>query len=74
MNLIISDTNIFFDIISIGALPEFFSLDYEICTTVFVIEEIIRSDQREAIEVFIRAKEINVIDFSAEEIDKILQL
>ena len=71
MKLIITDTNVFFDIISIGALPEFFSLDYEICTTVFVIEEIIRSDQREAIEVFIRAKEINVIDFSAEEIDKI---
>ena len=71
MKLIITDTNIFFDIISIGALPEFFSLDYEICTTVFVIEEIIRSDQREAIEVFIRAKEINVIDFSAEEIGEI---
>jgi predicted nucleic acid-binding protein len=71
MKLIITDTNIFFDIISIGALPEFFSLDYEICTTVFVIEEIKRSDQREAIEVFIRAKEINVIDFTAEEIGEI---
>ena len=45
MKLLITDTNIFFDIISIGALPEFFSLDYEICTTVFVIEEILRSDQ-----------------------------
>lgn len=71
MKLLITDTNIFFDIISIGALPEFFSLDYEICTTVFVIEEIIRSDQREVIEVFIRAKEIIVIEFSAEEIGKI---
>ncbi len=71
MKLIITDTNIFFDIISIGALPEFFSLDYKICTTVFVIEEVIRSDQREEIEVFIRAKEINVIDFSAEEIGEI---
>lgn len=71
MKLIITDTNIFFDIIGIGALPEFFSLDYEICTTVFVINEIIRSDQREKIEVFIRAKEINVIDFSAEEMGEI---
>ena len=71
MKLIITDTNIFFDIISIGALPEFFSLEYEICTTIFVIEEIIRSDQREEIEVFIRAKEINVIDFTAEEIGEI---
>ena len=71
VKLIITDTNIFFDIISVGALPEFFSLEYEICTTVFVIEEIIRSEQREQIEVFIRAKEINVIEFSAEEIDEI---
>jgi predicted nucleic acid-binding protein len=71
MKLIITDTNIFFDIISIGALPEFFSLDYEICTTEFVIEEIIESDQKEAIEVFIRAKEIYVIGFSSEEIGEI---
>jgi len=74
MKLIITDTNIFFDIISIGALPEFFSLDFEICTTVFVIDEIKRSDQRDAIEVFIRAKEINVIEFTAEEIGEIYEL
>ncbi|MCK4922957.1 MAG: hypothetical protein KAS71_18040 [Bacteroidales bacterium] len=66
MKLIITDTNIFFDIISIEALPEFFSLDFEICTTEFVIKEIIQSDQNEAINVFIRAKKINVIDFTAE--------
>jgi predicted nucleic acid-binding protein len=71
MKLIVTDTNILFDIISIGALPEFFSLDYEICTTELVIEEIIESDQKEAIEVFIRAKEIYVIGFSSEEIGEI---
>ena len=71
MMLIITDTNIFFDIISIGALPEFFSLDYEICTTEFVIEEIKQSDQKKAIEVFIRAKEIHVIGFTSEEIVEI---
>lgn len=72
MKLIITDTNVLFDIISIGALPEFFSLDYEICTTVFVIEEIKQSDQMEAIDVFIRAKEIKVIGFTSEEIEEIL--
>ena len=72
MKLIITDTNIFFDIISIGALPEFFSLDYEVCTTEFVIREIIQSDQKEAIEIFIRAKKVNVFGFTAEEIDEIL--
>ena len=39
MKLIITDTNILFDVIKIGVLPEFFSLDFDICTTVFVIEE-----------------------------------
>lgn len=56
MKLIITDTNILFDIIGIGALPEFLNLDYEICTTEFVIEEIKQSDQKKAIEVFIRQK------------------
>ena len=40
MKIVITDTNILFDVIKIGALPEFFSLDYEICTTVFVMQEI----------------------------------
>ena len=40
MKIVITDTNILFDVIKIGALPEFFSLDYEICTTVFVMHEI----------------------------------
>lgn len=71
MTLIITDTNIFFDIISIGALPEFFSLDYEICTTVFVIQEIRQSDQQEAIEVFIRAKDLTLIEFDSDEIVQI---
>ena len=71
MKLIITDTNIFFDIISIGALPEFFSLDYEICTTVFVIQEIKLSDQKAAIEAFIRAKDLTVIEFTSDEIGEI---
>ena len=71
MKLIITDTNIFFDIISISALPEFFSLDYEICTTAFVIKEILESEQREQIEWFIRANELTVIDFTSEEVETI---
>ena len=72
MTLIITDTNIFFDIISIGALPEFFSLDYEIHTIVFVIQEIKKSDQKEAIEVFMRAKELKVIEFDSDDISEVI--
>lgn len=71
MKLIITDTNVFFDVINIGALPEFFSLDFEICTTAFVIAEIRQQHQREMIDAFIRAKKLTVYNFSAEEIDDI---
>jgi predicted nucleic acid-binding protein len=71
MKLIITDTNVLFDVIKIGALPEFFSLDYEICTTVFVIHEILPSPQKELVETFIRAKKLIVYDFSEEEIESV---
>jgi predicted nucleic acid-binding protein len=71
MRLIITDTNVLFDVIKIGALPEFFSLDLDICTTVFVIEEIKPSPQRELVEMFIRAKKLTVFEFSGEEIEDV---
>lgn len=46
MKIVITDTNILFDVIKIGALPEFFSLDYEIFTIVFAIHEILPFAQR----------------------------
>jgi predicted nucleic acid-binding protein len=71
MKIIITDTNILFDVIKIGALPEFFSLDYEISTTVFVLQEILPSPQKEMLETFIRAKKLIVFNFSAEEIEEV---
>jgi len=69
MKMIIIDTNVFFDIIGIGVLSEFFSLDFEICTTAFVIKEIIESDQKAEIELFIRANKVTVFRFSPDEIE-----
>jgi len=74
MKLIVTDTNVFFDIIKIGALPEFFSLDYDICTTDFVLKEILQSDQREQIESFIRAKSLTIFELDAYEIDIVINL
>lgn len=72
MKLIITDTNVLFDVIKIGALPEFFSLDYDICTTVFVIEEIKPSGQRELVDTFIRAKKLTVIEFTGEDVEDLV--
>ncbi len=71
MKLIITDSNILFDVVNIGALPEFFSLDFEICTTAFVIEEIKSVEQRKMVNVFIRSKKLRVFDFTSEEVTKI---
>jgi hypothetical protein len=72
MRLIITNTNVLFDVIKIGALPEFFSLDFDICTTMFVIEEIKPSPQRELVETFIMAKKLTVLEFTGEEIEEVV--
>jgi predicted nucleic acid-binding protein len=72
MKLIITDTNVFFDIIEISALPEFFALDFEICTTDFVVNEILQSNQKYQVENFIRAKKLQVFSLSGEEVESIV--
>ena len=71
MKLIITDSSVFFDIIKIQALPEFFALDFEICTTDFVRGEILESEQREQIEIFIRSHQLIVFELSEKEIEEI---
>lgn len=71
MKLIITDSSVFFDIIKIQALPEFFALDFEICTTDFVRREILESEQKEQIEMFIRSHQLTVFVLSEKEIEEI---
>lgn len=71
MKLLVTDTNVFFDVISIDALPEFFALDYEICTTDFVVKEILESNQKEQIESFIRSKKLTVFKLTDLEIEDV---
>ncbi len=74
MKLFITDTNVFFDLMNIEALPEFFGLDFEICTTDFVVNEILRLEQAERIQNFIRSKQLTVFSFSSDEIDELVNL
>ncbi|MGN6533626.1 MAG: hypothetical protein ACTHK0_17925 [Ginsengibacter sp.] len=69
MRVIITDTNVFFDIIDTEVLPDFFGLDFEICTTDFVMDEIKRYEQAEQIQNFIRSKKLTVFSFSSDEIE-----
>ena len=72
MKLIITDSSVFFDIIKIEALPEFFALDFEICTTDFVKGEILESEQREQIEMFIRSQQLTVFTLNEIEIESVV--
>src|SRR5690606_12120766 len=72
--LIITDTNVFFDIMSIEILPDFFGLDFEICTTDFVINEIIRIDQAEQVQTFIRSRKLTVYKFTPKEVEEVISL
>lgn len=74
MKLIVTDTNVFFDMMSIEVLPDFFGLSFEICTTDFVVNEIIRIDQAEQIQNFIRSKQLTVYKLSSDEIEEVVNL
>lgn len=74
MKLIVTDTNVFFDMMSIEILPDFFGLEYEICTTDFVVNEIERIDQAEQIQNFIRSKQLTVYKLTSNEIEEVVNL
>jgi len=74
MKLFITDTNVFFDLMNIETLPKFFGLDFEICTTDFVVNEILRLEQAEQIQNFIRSKQLTVFNFSADEIEEVVNM
>ncbi|MBP5358308.1 MAG: hypothetical protein J6Y69_03880 [Treponema sp.] len=69
--LVISDTNILLDLISVNILEEFFSLPCDFSTTDFVISEIIQPAQIKAIEKYTKSNKLDVVSFSFDEIIEI---
>ena len=72
--IIISDSNIFFDLLSIDLLEDFFKLPCEVATTDFVINEIIQDWQLKKIEEFIKSKQLYVRKFDADELFEIAEI
>lgn len=64
--VVVSDSNIFFDLLSAGLLNEFFRLPCKIATTDFVIDEILNPDQKRNINLFIKTKELHVENFDSQ--------
>ena len=72
MKLIITDVSVLFDLIQIKVLPEFFALDVEICTTIFVYNEVVLQNQIVELETFKRTKKLNILDLLPEEVDEVI--
>ena len=72
--VVVSDSNIFFDLLSSGLLNEFFRLPCKIATTDFVVDEIMNPDQKRSIDLFIRTKELNVESFGPQEVLDIVSI
>lgn len=70
----VSDTNIFIDLISVNLLDGFFGLPWEIHTTDMVIDELIRSEQHEAIGRFRQNGNLKVKSFDGEELLQIAKM
>lgn len=74
MKYIVTDTNIFLDMLGIGALTMLFELEMNIGTTDFVVQEIIKADQAKELQHFINKGNLSVFSFPAEELQQILTL
>ena len=73
-SLVVSDTNIFFDLLDVNLLDAFFRLPCEITTSDFVIREILRSEQAKAVNEFIRYGRLDVVSFNPEEFKGVMEL
>lgn len=72
MRIVVTDVSVFFDLYHIRVLPEFFALDFEICTTDFVAKEILQDSQKDEFEIYIRSKQLTVIKLSPDEIETVI--
>lgn len=72
--IVVSDSNIFFDLFSVDLLNEFFLLPCEIMTTDFVLSEFIRPKQMAKLREFINSNKLVVVGFDNREINNIFSI
>ena len=72
--IVVNDTNVFIDLIDVGLLAEFFQLPWEVHTTDFVLFELKREGEREAVESYIDSKALTIVEFTPAEVRRIMDL
>lgn len=71
--IVVSDTNIFIDLVKLDLLGDFFSLPWDIHTTDFVISELKIPEQKAAVMAFTKRKKLTIGELDAEEVGLIVE-
>lgn len=71
--VVVNDTNIFIDLISVDLLDEFFSLPIDIHTTDFVVNELTEPSQQKKVKSYIKQNKLTVKRHSAMEVMEIAE-
>ena len=74
MEIVVSDTNIFIDLYSIGLLDNFFELPLNVHTVDFVINELTQAQQHSAVSKFTSLGKLTVKTFDGAELQQIFDL
>ena len=72
--LVVSDTNIFIDLVKLGILGDFFNLPWEIHTTDFVLDELTDTEQYKSVAAFLERGKLMVGKFTAEDVSMIMSI
>ncbi|MBQ9172410.1 MAG: hypothetical protein IJ161_01610 [Bacteroidales bacterium] len=72
--IVVSDTNIFIDLVRLNILDSFFALPFEVHTTNFVINELTVPEQKTVVADFIKQNKLIIGTLSSEEVGKIALL
>lgn len=74
MELVVTDTNIFIDLYSIGMLDLFFELSIVVHTVDFVLSEINNQQQKEAVSKFVDVGKLIVHSFDSDVLERVMLL
>lgn len=72
--IVVNDTNVFIDLLSIQMLDRFFMLPWEIHTTDFVMFELSKGNQKENVELYQQNGQLHVASFEGNEMTDIANL
>ena len=71
--VVVSDTNIFIDLVKLNLLGDLFALPWDVRTTDFVISELTDSEQKAAVTAFIKRNKLIIGKLKADEVGEVVR-